>query len=478
MPKTLRGTLDTFSLADLLQWLEINSLSGRVTITRGDVRRTVDLKKGAIVYVSSTLPEERLGVFLAARGVLPEPVVYELLAENFVTGKNLTRLILDRKLVPRPKLAETVESLAREVLLDLFHWDGATFEFDPLSRTEDLLHIHLSLRGQVLAFHGVKSVDDSARIRLRAPSLEDVEAAWERDFHTDSLAGAFWSILESTCRDGVGPATIRDQFYVFNLFADQVHRKLLEPVRPLPIFDDTAAMLLGVLDSDGDPDKIVQISALDPFLTLDLIFLANSLRSDVDGLTGTAHGAADAVGPDALRTYVGLLAGPASPKTSATDKVERVVRRTALSTAVAASHLASSHQMDLGHAYTLGLLEPLGGYDLLKLLMTMDFERGPFRAATLQHFRTLLGRVLAKKLNFPKSLEEVLGSSGQVTSRSASSEQLIFFAKQMISGDQIGREWTSEDPELADRYAALALKPELPREIAQDIQKLFEILRL
>jgi len=65
--RTLSGNLDTFSLADLLQWLEINALSGRVTVWRGEVLRTIDLKGGAIVFVSSSLPNERLGVYLTRR---------------------------------------------------------------------------------------------------------------------------------------------------------------------------------------------------------------------------------------------------------------------------------------------------------------------------------------------------------------------------------------------------------------------------
>src|ERR1019366_5600046 len=104
--RTLSGNLDTFSLADLLQWLEINALSGRVTVWRGEVLRTIDLKGGAIVFVSSSPP-------------------YELLGESFATGKNLTRLILERNLLGREKLAEAVEGLAMKILLDLFHWGGA-----------------------------------------------------------------------------------------------------------------------------------------------------------------------------------------------------------------------------------------------------------------------------------------------------------------------------------------------------------------
>ena len=188
MARTLSGNLDTFSLADLLQWLEINALSGRVTVWRGEVLRTIDLKGGAIVFVSSSLPNERLGVYLTRRKVLSEAAVYELLAESFATGKNLTRLILERNLLGREKLAEAVEGLAMKILLDLFHWAGASFEFDPLFKIEDLIRIHLSLRGQVLAFHGAKAVDDSRvnigsghrRRRDRRPLGEGVQAGRAR----------------------------------------------------------------------------------------------------------------------------------------------------------------------------------------------------------------------------------------------------------------------------------------------------------
>jgi hypothetical protein len=56
-------------------------------------------------------------------------------------------------------------------------------------------------------------------------------------------------------------------------------------------------------------------------------------------------------------------------------------------------------------------------------------------------------------------------------------ERLIFFAKQMIPTDQIGPEWVSDDPALADRYAALSLDPALPQVIARDAERLREIFQ-
>ena len=71
-----------------------------------------------------------------------------------------------------------------------------------------------------------------------------------------------------------------------------------------------------------------------------------------------------------------------------------------------------------------------------------------------------------------------LGSSGQVSSHSPAAEQLVFLAKQMVAADQVGREWTSEDPELADRYSSLVVDEHLAERIAGDAAALREVLGL
>src|SRR5258706_421114 len=129
--------------------------------TRGDVKRTIDLKRGSIIYVSSS---------------------------------------------------RAVESLAVQVLLDLFHWRGSSFEFDPLFQTEDLLNIHLSLRGQVLAFQGAKSIDDSARLRPSL-SMADIQAPWVKEFDEEAVTSTFWSVAESAREESMAGGGLRDRFY-------------------------------------------------------------------------------------------------------------------------------------------------------------------------------------------------------------------------------------------------------------------------
>jgi hypothetical protein len=476
--KTLNGPLDTFSLADLLQWLEINRLSGRVTVSRGEERRTIDLKDGAIVFVSSLRPEERLGTYLVSQGFLTEPVVYELLADSFVTGRGLTRLVFECGLLQREELAGAVEQLALRVLLDLFHWRGASFDFDPSVATEDLLRIQLSLRGQVLALEGARSVDDTARLRSPlSPSAADAPREGS-DFSPKAVALAFFTLVEGLGLENPPAAVWRERFLVFGRFSEKVAASLRQHFRPFPLFADTVERCRLALAAGSEGEEVVRLAATDPFLTLDLLFLANALRTPDSGLLSTVESAASAIGPGALKRYLELLSSEEAPSVSTRERLEKALRRAAVSTAVAASHVAPTTGEDPGVAWTLALLEPLGGYELLKLLLAEDFEPGPFRAAALAWYRAASGRVLARKVNLPPAFGDVLGSSGQISSRSPLAEQLVFLAKQMVAAEQIGREWTSEDPDLADRYASLAVDDRLAERISGDASALREVLGL
>ncbi len=478
MSKSLSGTLDTFALADLLQWIEINRLSGRLTVSRGEDRRMIDVKDGSIVFVSSVRPEERLGTFLAARGFLPEPVVYELLADSFLTGRSLTRLVFETGLLSREALARAVEELALKVLIDLFHWRGARFVYDPTVVTEDLLRIQLSLRGQLLALEGARAVDDTARLRAVVPAnLEEPDTEAD-EFSPRSVARSFFSVVESLDLESPPPSVWQERFELFGRFSEKVAASQRKPFRPFPPFEDTAERCRAVLEAGTEAEETFRLAATDPFLTVDLLFLGNALRTPARGLLSTVDGALAAIGPGALRRMLELLVSPGAAVLSGRDRLERALRSAAVSTAVAASHVAPSLGEDPGRAWALALLEPVGGYELLKLLFTEDFEPGPFRAATLAWHRAASGRALARKLNLPGAFLDVLGSDGQVSSRSSVAEQLVFFAKQMVAAEQVGREWTSDDPELADRYASLAVDDELVDRIGRDVSALRELLGL
>ena len=67
----IRGNLDRLHLGDLLHWLELGGQTGRLSLSDEVGERRLDFLHGRIVYVSSTVPEERLATWLA-RDVFPD----------------------------------------------------------------------------------------------------------------------------------------------------------------------------------------------------------------------------------------------------------------------------------------------------------------------------------------------------------------------------------------------------------------------
>ncbi|MEO8350075.1 MAG: DUF4388 domain-containing protein, partial [Acidobacteriota bacterium] len=162
---SLHGELTTFGFADLLQWMELNRRSGHLTLVRGNDRRVIEWKEGEIAYVSGSLPRDRLAAFLHRGKVLSAGTLHTLLARNFTTDTNLTRLILDGGHDTVSQFSRRVEELARRLLFEIFEWPDGRFEYDPESHVERILRIRLKLPAQALAFQAVKALDEAQRQR-------------------------------------------------------------------------------------------------------------------------------------------------------------------------------------------------------------------------------------------------------------------------------------------------------------------------
>ena len=75
-----------------------------------------------------------------------------------------------------------------------------------------------------------------------------------------------------------------------------------------PVFEDTAVMLSELLKkSPVDPAAVVPVAALDPYLTLDLLILANALSVDRDNAVGTAPDAVERLGGRAVTVLIDRL---------------------------------------------------------------------------------------------------------------------------------------------------------------------------
>lgn len=421
MTDHFRGRLEVFGLADLLQWMELNRRSGRLTVTRGHDRRTLDWKEGEIVYVSGSLPRHRLGVHLLRSGALPAATLYELLARNMTTQENLTRLILEMNHDTLDGLSLRVEELARKLLFEIFEWREANFEYDPTYRVQPILRIGLTLRGQALAFQGVKQLDDTHRLS-RKERRETWEAAdaWVLPFLPDGIEEHFW---EATERMGstIDAYEARGHAARFREFARRLRERLIRNYLMRPVHHDTAGLLLELLKRKGplDPSAIVPIAALDQYLTLDLLILANSLSVDRENSVGTVPDALDRIGARAATVLIDRLSSPDFPALPKNDPAARAVRRASLAAAVAAGRFAERYGISRERGHTLGLLHCIGYADLFEIVREMNLPAGPFRGAILETYRPAVGRSRAEIWGLPRDFEAVLSDDGTDPSASA-----------------------------------------------------------
>ena len=404
-----QGQLSTFGFPDLLQWMEMNRRSGRVTLRRGRDRKVViDWKNGEIVYVSGSHPRERLGVYLHQTRAIPPATLHELLVRNFASGANLTRLILDGGHDTLAGLSRKVEALARRLLFEVFEWRNGVFRYDPDSPVEKILRIRLKLKPQAVAFQAVKRIDDAHR-RRRRPKVRGFR---EAVFEEDELERRFWVVLE---RVGtlLEPKEARLRLEDLRDFADRLRRRLgrIEFFRPL--HEDSAALLRDLVKRKSlELSAVAPIAALDPYLTIDLLIVANSLVVDRRRSFATAEDALEHLGAAPVTVLAERLVGSDFPRARQEDRAVAAVRRASLAAAVAASRLAPEFGIPPDRAYALGLLHTIPYADLLAVVEDMKIAPGPFRAALIETYRPLVGRLRAEGWTLPRDLEAVLTDEG------------------------------------------------------------------
>jgi len=436
MTDHFRGRLEVFGLADLLQWMELNRRSGRLTVTRGHDRRTLDWKDGEIVYVSGSLPRHRLGVHLLRSGALPAATLYELLSRNMTTQENLTRLILEMGHDTLDGLSLRVEELARRLLFEMFEWREADFEYDPTYRVTPILRIGLTLRGQAVAFQGVKQLDDTHRLS-RKERRETWEAAdaWVLPFLSEGIEEHFWETLERV-GTSLDPMESRGHSSRFREFARRLRERLHKNYLMRPVHEDTAVLLLELLKrSPVDPQSLVPLAALDPYLTLDLLILANSLSVDRENSVGTVPDAIERIGPRAATVLIDRLSSTDFPPLSQNDPAGRALRRASLAAAIAAGRFAERYGIGRERGYTLGLLHCIGYADLFEIVREMNLPSGPFRGALLETYRPAVGRARAEIWGLPRDFEAVLSDDGTDPSAAAA---VVRVARSAVAACAVG----------------------------------------
>jgi hypothetical protein len=165
----IRGTLNTMSVSDLLQFLASGRKTGTLKLGLGSIVKHIYLEDGLIVGSSSNDPKEYLGQVLLHYGKIEEAQLQTAMEIQRKSGGKLGEILSSRGFVTQQDVVEVLRTRTLEIIYDLFIWDEAHFEFfDNEPPPKDLIRVQVEVTSVIM--DGIYRIDEWARYRTVIPS--------------------------------------------------------------------------------------------------------------------------------------------------------------------------------------------------------------------------------------------------------------------------------------------------------------------
>jgi hypothetical protein len=190
----IKGNLDRLHLGDLLQWFQMGGLSGRLTLTERQRDRHLDFLDGQIVFVSSTVPEERLASWLATEGLLPVSVLRRLLSISLLRRTLFTGLLMEQGGFSSDHLRTSLTRLAETITSRILISRDVRFVLDPSYPVRNLLGLTLHVEPNLLMMEAARRNDES-------PAPSQPAGEFDLPLTGDNFDAFFWKLIKEGISD-------------------------------------------------------------------------------------------------------------------------------------------------------------------------------------------------------------------------------------------------------------------------------------
>lgn len=199
MDLDLQGSIERFTLPEILQLIASGRKSGTLGIQRDDSIVMVYFKEGEIVYGYGPRQTFHLGQLLRDRGVLSAEklnvaIKLQAKAEN---SKRLGEILISQRFIDRADLESVVRAQVEELLYSLLSWQTGSFKFyEGQFPTEEEIQVKLSVENVIL--EGLRRFDEMNMVKETLPDLNAVytiSAAQSGRSRTVSMKAAEWNIM-------------------------------------------------------------------------------------------------------------------------------------------------------------------------------------------------------------------------------------------------------------------------------------------
>lgn len=166
---SLRGSLRTMPVEDLLDWIDRRFVCGNLTVERGQTVRTFHFDSGYVTGASSNDPSEYLGQLLINRGFIEETQLNEAFEVQADTGVLLGKILLMVGAVQEGHLRQVLEEKIRESLFDALSWAEGAFQFERAPELDSVSAFEVSVNLRTAIEDGAKRVTEWRELREIVP---------------------------------------------------------------------------------------------------------------------------------------------------------------------------------------------------------------------------------------------------------------------------------------------------------------------
>jgi Domain of unknown function (DUF4388) len=176
----IKGSLNTMSVSDLLQFLAVGKKTGLLKLSRVKIAKGIYFENGLIIGSSTNDPGEYLGQVLLHYGKIDESQLQAAMEIQRSNQQRLGQILVAQGVLTAADVKKVLEIRTLEIIYDLFIWVEGHFEFyveDPLP--PDFTRVHVEATKVIM--EGIYRADEMKRYQTLIPSdraIMELASGW------------------------------------------------------------------------------------------------------------------------------------------------------------------------------------------------------------------------------------------------------------------------------------------------------------
>jgi Domain of unknown function (DUF4388) len=232
----LRGNLRDFSVAQLLNLINLAQKTGTLVVDGPSEQANVAFRYGRLAYACIGQDDNRLATILHKANRLTVNQ-YRAIMERAgkISDKELGLMLINAGYILQEEILQNLQSHYTEVLRRLFTWVEGTFRFEPeLLAPEDRINVRLDLENLIM--EGSRQLREWEELQDEIPSLDMALKFTDRPLKNVNLSVEEWRVVSyispKNTMHQIGSANKMNEMEMRRIVYGLLQAGLVEVVRP------------------------------------------------------------------------------------------------------------------------------------------------------------------------------------------------------------------------------------------------------